>query len=151
MAVEPKSKWIVTKRLPIGAFLIAGCLGASGCTVAGVAMGAAMPRYEPTEWPRSNVELGTQVRVRTRNIGADFAGASEVAGRYGGTREGLLSVTDEEEREHEIPTRDIVDLQVRSGTEWKKGLLVGAAADTVLLLTVLAVTHGANVSVVTGQ
>jgi hypothetical protein len=133
------------------AVVLAGALGSAGCSVAGAAFGATTPRYEHTEWPRSNVELGSRVRVRTRNVGADSASITDVEGRYGGVRDGLLSVTDEDGREHELPIRDIGGLRVRNGSYWKEGLLLGTAADAILVVTVVAVTQGANVSVVTGH
>ena len=60
-----------------------------------------------------------------------------------------MSVTDEAGREHELPVRDIVGVEVRSGTQWKKGLLIGAAADALVVATAIAIANGANVSIAT--
>jgi hypothetical protein len=45
----------------------------------------------------------------------------------------------------------VTEREVRSGTQWKKGLFIGAAADALVAVTVLAIANGANVSIVTGQ
>ena len=134
-------------------FVVVLCasLAASGCTIAGAAIGAATPSYERSDWPRSSVEIGTRVRVRIRNVGADSVRIAELDGRYGGVRDGVLAVTDEDGREHEVMVRDVIDVEIRSGTEWKKGLLLGAAADTIVLVAAVAIANGANVSIATGD
>jgi hypothetical protein len=128
-------------------------LATSGCTLAGVAIGAATPRYERTESPRQEgiVDLGTQIRVRVRSVGSDSVVIEEIDGRYGGIRDGWMSVTDADGHEHELPVSDIVELRVRSGTEWKKGLLLGAAADAVLVMAAVMIRSGADVSIATGR
>jgi hypothetical protein len=136
-------------RTFLSAFIIAASLAAGGCTVAGAALGASTPHYEPTAWPRSNVELGAHVRVRMRNVGADSPLPRALEGR--GIREELMSLTDDDGREHELPVRDVVALDVRNGSQWQKGLLLGAAADTMIVVAVVAVARGANISFVTGQ
>jgi hypothetical protein len=137
-------------RATLAAILLCASLVTSGCTIAGSAIGAGTPRYETTDWRQTAVPLGTQVRVRVRNIGTDAVVVGEISGRYGGIREGLLSVTDEDGREHELAVRDVVDLEVRSGTQWKKGLLLGAAADAIIVTVAVAIANGANVSLTTG-
>ena len=142
MAATPKS---------ILAVLVAASLVTSGCTIAGTASGAATPRYQTTDWRHSPVELGARVRVHVRNLGADSLVPGHIDGRYGGVHDGLLSGTDDDGREHEVSARDVVDVEVQRGTEWKKGLLIGAAADTLLVVAVVAVTNGANVSIATSR
>jgi len=133
------------------ALLISTVLATSGCTIAGTAIGAATPRYEHSDWRSSHVELGSRVRVRLRSVGSDVVVADRLEGRYGGVHEELLSITDDDEREHELPVRDVVDLEVRSGSQWAKGLLLGAATDTIVVVAVVAVTQGANISIATDR
>jgi hypothetical protein len=136
------------------AFLVAlfcTSLLTSGCTIVGTAVGASTPRYEATARPLSDIEIGTRVRVRLRVIGADAAGIAEVHGRYGGIRDGIVSVLDADGRERELPAQDVVDLDVENGTEWRKGLLLGAAADLILVAAGVAIANGANVSIATGH
>jgi hypothetical protein len=137
-------------RTVLSALVLSTALATSGCTVAGGAIGAAIPRYERSDWARETIPLGTEVRVRVRRVGADAVGAAEIKGRYGGVREGLLSVTDDEGLEHELAVRDIVGLDIRRGTQWKRGILLGAAADAVVAVAAIAIANGANVSVATG-
>ena len=70
--------------------------------------------------------------------------------RYAGIRDGVLTVVDESGQEHEVSTRDVIDVDVRNGTEWKKGLILGAAADVIMVTAALVISNGGNVSVVTG-
>jgi hypothetical protein len=135
----------------VAAVVLALSLASGGCTVAGTAIGAASPRYERANWPRDGVELGTEIRVRQRSVGADAVEVREIDGRYGGIRDGWMSVTDHDGREHEVAVRDIVDLRVRNGSHWQKGLLLGAAADAVIVTAAIAIANGANVSIATGR
>lgn len=138
-------------RIPILFVLCLSCaaLANSGCTIAGTAIGAATPRYERTDWPRDRVELGARVRVHVRTIGSEAVRTTEVDGRYGGVHEGILSVTDDDGREHEIAARDVLDVEVRNGTEWKKGLLLGAAGDALIVVAAVVVANDGNVSITT--
>lgn len=120
----------------------------TGCTLVGTGLGASIPHYESRDWQREEIPLGTTVRVRVRSVGGDSTNA-DVVGRYGGVRDGLLTITDSDEREHAVPVSDIVSVDVKSGTEWKKGLLLGAAADAVIVTVAVLATNGMNVSVST--
>lgn len=131
----------------IGAALMtSAALATSACTIAGAAMGAASPHYESSDWPREAIPLGVDVRVRVRKVGTDSLVFSEIEGRYGGVHDGLLSVTDDTGHQHELAVRDVIDLDVRSGTQWKKGLLLGAAADGVVAIVAVAIANGENMS-----
>jgi hypothetical protein len=139
MSAEPRSIIV----------LVFAMLAASGCTLAGTAIGAEIPRYERVEWQREGIPLGTEVRVRLRRVGTDAFAADEIRGRYGGIQDGLFSVTDDRGREHELAVGDLRDLEVRRGTEWKKGLVLGAAADAIVVVAAVAIANGANVSIAT--
>lgn len=128
--------------------LIASLLATSGCTLAGAAVGATRPHYQSQEWTRESVELGAEVRVRMRTVGGDTP-TREVRGRYGGIHDGLMSVTDTAGHEHELPVRDVAEVEVRRGTLWKEGLLLGAAIDTLVVIGALAIANGADLSVAT--
>ena len=123
----------------------------AGCTLAGTAVGASIPRYETRTFERDELPIGTMVRVRVRSVGADSMRLAEIVGRYGGIRDGLRLVTADDGAEHEIPARDVFEIEVRNGTEWKKGLLLGAAADAIVAVVVIGVASGANLSVSTGS
>jgi hypothetical protein len=133
------------------ATLLCVSLATTGCTLAGAAVGASMPRYEHAEWPRTEIALGSEVRVHLRNVGADSVQLEEITGRYGGVHDGVLSVTDEAGHEHELAVRDVVDVEVSSGTQWAKGLALGAVTDAVVVATAIAIANGANVSIATGR
>lgn len=107
-----------------------------GCTVLGAAAGAGMPHYEPTAWPHERVARGSEVRVRVRAVGADSARVREIDGRYGGVRDGALVLMDDA---GEIPLRDVAGVETREGSEWKKGLLLGAVVDVCAAAAVVAV------------
>jgi len=128
------------------AFVFAGVLATTGCTLAGAGLGASIPQYESRDWQHEEIPLGTTVRVRVRSVGGDSANA-DVVGRYGGVREGFLLITDGNDREHAVPISDVLSLDVKTGSEWKKGLLLGATADTVIVIVALAAASGGNVSV----
>lgn len=120
---------------------------ASGCTVIGAAAGAGIDHYEATAWPQARVEPGTPVRVRTRAVGSDSLRAADVDGRYGGVHDGMLVLTDTDRGEQQIPLADVVEVEVRRGSEWKKGLLLGAIVDTCLVVAVIGATQSQNASI----
>lgn len=119
----------------------------SGCTAVGAAAGAGIPRYESTAFQHARIEPGTEVRVRTRGVGSDSVRAADVDGRYGGVHDGMLLVTDTDRGQQDIPLSDVADVQVRSGSEWKKGLLLGAIVDTCIALAIVGATQSSNASI----
>lgn len=138
-------------RAIFATILLSTSLATNGCTAVGAAIGATSPRYVAAAWPRETVPLGTEVRVRIRTVGADAVVVTQVDGRYGGLRDGLLSVTDDNGHEHELAVRDVVDVEVRTGTRWKEGLLLGAGADAVIVIAAIAIANGGDVSIATGR
>ena len=120
----------------------------AGCTIAGAAIGANMPRYEPTGWPRQEPSPGAAIRVRVRTVGADARAVAIVEGSYGGIRHGAIVVL-QGARENEVPLQDVLDVAAREGSEWKKGVLLGAIADACLAAAVVAASSSGPISIST--
>lgn len=105
---------------------------ASGCTLVGLGIGAAVPRYEP-----GSPAEGDRIRV------------GEVEGRYEGVRgDDLVVTTDGGPRR--IAKREAGAVEVAKGSSWKTGLVVGGFIDAVLLTTLIATAatadYGPNLS-----
>jgi len=138
------------------AFFILVCgVCSTGCTLIGLGIGAAVPRWE-RDVPPENIEsyrvegkpLDVDVQLRpgvsaTAHVHGSFAGAKLVdlgemaspAGVVHGVR--LVVATDEGERR--IKFQDVQRLDVRRGSHWLTGLKVGVAVEVTLLVTLAAI------------
>ncbi len=95
----------------------------SGCTFIGLGVGAATPRYVPTE----TVSVGDDVRVDT--------GSTEVSGDVIGTSPSSVGIASGG-RVIDVPRKTIKTIERRSGTNWLMGLGIGFAIDATLATAV---------------
>ncbi len=107
----------------------------SGCTFVGLGVGAATPRYVPTE----TVSAGDDVRVDT--------GSAEVTGDVVATNPSGLAIATGE-RVIEVPHKTTKAIKRRSGTNWFTGLAIGFAID--VTVTIVSMSAAAAVAFAQG-
>ena len=109
-----------------GLFILTTAVSCSaGCHSAlGAAIGAAIPRWDrDVSTSEMESEKGLRVEVHTRD-------PESALGAYGGTYDGrLLVVTDDDVRA--IPLHEVRRVDVRVGSYWATGLLVGLVHDII--------------------
>ena len=131
-------------RSPLVPFVLAvGLAGASmGCTLAGLGIGSAVPRWQETT--PADVRPGEDVRVASGSVPCDQVPENTSCGTQW-TRGRLLD-TRERDRELVLDTEDGARtfagpraIEVTRGSQWARGLLVGAALDLFVVVTLVTV------------
>lgn len=123
------------------AFLSCVLASASGCTAAGVVKGATTPTYAPVTSMSTEVTPGETIRVHVRHLAEQSSWEPDetLEGGYVGMSDGLLRFGS-----HEVPMRDVLSVEVRRGSMWLQGLLVGLTLDAVAT-TIIVLSATGNI------
>lgn len=112
----------------------------SGCTLVGLGIGASTPSYEQVPPPYASIEPGRDVRLTTTPVRSEEPWPPpHVYGRFRSADEGAVVLED-----RTIPRRDVERVDVRTGTYWKTGLLVGACFDVTLAISIAVIASNAS-------
>ncbi len=113
--------------------------GTSGCTLVGLGKGISTPHYVDVQTPRE-VAVGETVRVhviRARERTDWSPDDPTVEGVYGGIEESVILVGS-----RSLPMREVTMIEVRRGSHWLTGLLVGAALDAAATILIVSAASG---------
>lgn len=145
-AVAPQ-RWLVLAILASGAF------GSTGCTLLGLGLGAAVPRWKSA--PAGEVGVyadegdDVDVQLRAGSVSGSYSGMIAKGSSPNSTAiyvsnpgtvvvpgqwPALVLITDKGERRIQLPDAQRVD--VRKGSHWDVGLGVGVALDVIVAMTV---------------
>ena len=114
------------------AFLLAASFALEGCSLIGLGIGAATPRYQ--ELPRraaanaDELPKGEVVEITA----VTGLGQEQIDGSVEGVRDGKLLV-DSGYGTRTIPLDHVMTVRVREGSYWAAGLAAGAVIDAVVL------------------
>lgn len=133
------------------AITVAAALMTNGCGLAFMGLGSAVPRYATIS--RADVSKGDEIRVQVASLAhepvVDLSGSPGLlSGRYAGIEEGKVVVVTSEGSRSFAPS-ELSKIEIREGSQWKNGLLIGSAVDVgiVTLLVVAAATSTPSFSV----
>lgn len=114
-----------------------------GCTLIGLGLGSATPKYETVSPPYASLEPGAEVRVEPKTAeGRERAGNREhLYGTYAGARDGVFEI-DTKTGTWSFRQGDVAAVSKREGSYWLAGLLVGAGIDvTLIIASAIAISH----------
>ena len=118
-------------RSSLVACTMAAVLLVQDCSLIGLGIGSASPKYERVETPYESLAEGSEVRV-VRVVREDRAReTSPVDGVYRGAHAGYLFV-DTEWGGRALDERQVVEVDRRTGSHWAEGLVAGIALDVVI-------------------
>jgi len=124
----------MSRSIPhVASVLLTACsLGCTGCSLIGLGIGSAVPRYEPT--PASSVDelpVGTQLQIKMED-GSRFTGTVQ-------SQSDPFVVRDlDTGKTRRVDPAEVWVAEKKVGSQWDKGLFIGGAIDIVVVVLATA-------------